>query len=173
MVTAERVVARLSAEHPNRDGAIPEITLVGSHFVNLRIAGCLVEYDTYAGLLGELNTYDRLQERYQRNPKSLDQFGKDACWDKLPKEARSDSKRVPEMKGIIPCSLFTNIRCASNVWTAQANAITIPQFGTIYLGEVLILRNSRRLTMLRVELGCPLAADTSSGTVEGDGYRIP
>jgi hypothetical protein len=77
------------------------------------------------------------------------------------------------MKGIIPCSLFTNIRCAGNIWTAQANAITIPQFGTIFLGEVLISRNSRRLTMLRVELGCPLAADTSSGSVEGDGHRIP
>ena len=44
VVTADRVVAQVSTEHP-REGYIPTITFLGSQFVNLRLAGQLVEVE--------------------------------------------------------------------------------------------------------------------------------
>lgn len=173
MVTADRVVARLSASHPNADNTVPEITLVGSHFVNLRIAGCLVHLDSYASLLNELDSNVKLVKRFAENPKSLTEFGNDAGWSKLPRESRTGDKDLPECKGVTPCSLFKNIRCSEGLWTAQANSIVVPQFGTVYLGEVLLSGMSRRLTMLRVDMGCPIKAQMSASIAEGDGHRVP
>lgn len=51
------------------------------------------------------------------------------------------------------------------------NSLYIPEFGSIYLGELIVSQESKRLTMLRVELGCSAQGSVSSGTVEGDGHQ--
>jgi len=45
----------------------------------------------------------------------------------------------------------------------------IPQFGTIHLGQVDIYSAKIILTMLRVELGCPIVATTTAGTTSTNG----
>jgi hypothetical protein len=50
--------------------------------------------------------------------------------------------------------------------------IRVPQFGTIYLGEVIVSPSQRRVSMLRVEMGSPdLATFTGpTGTSNGTGF---
>jgi hypothetical protein len=43
----------------------------------------------------------------------------------------------------------------------------IPQFGTVHLGEFYCYPNSRRLTMIRAELGCPFRGDAQACDAEG------
>jgi len=44
VVTADRVVAQISTEHP-LNGYVPKVTFLGTQFDNLRIAGCPVKVD--------------------------------------------------------------------------------------------------------------------------------
>ena len=46
------------------------------------------------------------------------------------------------------------------------NIVVIPDFGRLYFGELLISANSRRLTMLRLELGSDLGGFAAVGDVE-------
>jgi hypothetical protein len=68
------------------------------------------------------------------------------------KQARADRNETP------------NVHCTS--LAAKINAekgckISIPEFGTIYFAQVIMKPGYRRISMLRFELGCPIA-----GTVE-------
>jgi hypothetical protein len=49
------------------------------------------------------------------------------------------------------------------------HAVIVPDFGTIFFGELLITDQSRRLTMLRVELGSPVGGTVAAGEVETNG----
>jgi hypothetical protein len=53
------------------------------------------------------------------------------------------------------------------------NRIVWRGVGKIYLGELLVTDVSRRLTMLRVQLGSPVAGDVSAGEVETNGHTLP
>jgi hypothetical protein len=44
-----------------------------------------------------------------------------------------------------------------NVLKTYGNVIVVPQFGKIFLGEVILKKGTRQLTMLRLELGSPVA----------------
>ncbi|MGJ5818978.1 hypothetical protein [Paludibaculum fermentans] len=64
--------------------------------------------------------------------------------------------RPPEFKGMIVATIVTGIK-----WVGEplpdveicGNVIRWPGVGSIYLGELLIAKHSRRLTMFRMELG--------------------
>lgn len=100
---------------------------------------------------------------FQRNPTKqslIEYYGKTAsfrekfCW-----RVSSDSPkrlRPPEYKGIIIATVVTAIK-----WVGEplpgveicGNVIKWPGVGTIYLGELLISKHSRRLTMFRMQIG--------------------
>jgi hypothetical protein len=65
-----------------------------------------------------------------------------------------------ESKGTVLCSLV------------KAYSIHVPTVGTVVLGETLVSQYSRRLTMVRVELGSPVAGslEVASGEVNGSTY---
>lgn len=100
---------------------------------------------------------------FQRNPTKqslIEYYGKTAsfrekfCW-----RVSSDSPkrlRPPEFKGIIIATVVTAIK-----WVGEplpgveicGNVIKWPGVGMIYLGELLISKHSRRLTMFRMQIG--------------------
>ena len=52
IVTADRVVAQVSTEHPTA-GYVPSVSFLGTHFENLRIAGHAVNFQLDLNMLGE------------------------------------------------------------------------------------------------------------------------
>ena len=50
--------------------------------------------------------------------------------------------------------------------------IEVPDFGVVTLGEYVVAGDARRLTMLRVDMGSPVAGRFTAGAVEGDGHPI-
>src|SRR5437660_698835 len=62
IVTADRVVARLSSSHSERDEE-PKIVATGSHFVNLRVAGQAVEVKIDSDISHSLETYSDFRDR--------------------------------------------------------------------------------------------------------------
>jgi hypothetical protein len=53
------------------------------------------------------------------------------------------------------------------------NAVEIPELGRLYFGELLITRSSRRVTMLRLELGSPMGGDMSCCDYQDNGGWSP
>jgi hypothetical protein len=53
--------------------------------------------------------------------------------------------------------------------TIKQHAVTVPDFGKIFFGELLITDQSRRLTMLRLELGSPIGGSVACAEVENNG----
>jgi len=57
--------------------------------------------------------------------------------------------------------------------TIDGHTVTVPEFGTIYFGELLIASSERRLTMVRFELGSPVGGWVDSGDVGSNGSVYP
>jgi hypothetical protein len=53
------------------------------------------------------------------------------------------------------------------------NVVTVPNFGRIFFGEILITADARRLTMLRLELGSPDGGDAAFAEVDTNGIWSP
>ncbi len=74
---------------------------------------------------------------------------------------------------IIQGSLFEKVSATDKGLTVRGNVIDVPGFGRVVLGELFILRNERRLTMIRVELGCPVVGQVSVAYSHGNGTPFP
>jgi hypothetical protein len=161
VVTADLIVARLTSKHP-RDGAEPSIVPLGSYFENLRIAGCKVDVPLD-------------NDQFVRCPRYADMrrtIIEDA-------EARGRlSHGLPDLAaqppgGALLCSLASEVNVHCREVKADGHAIHVPHFGTVYLAEFLIMPYSRSITMLRVELGCSVEGQITSGGGTGNGQPYP
>src|SRR5271169_1653997 len=59
ILTADRVVAQISTEHPMKHGHVPKVTFLGTRFENLRIGGYPVEVELDLGICGNKPEGDR------------------------------------------------------------------------------------------------------------------
>jgi hypothetical protein len=148
VVTADRIVARLSSDHDpaKREG---HIIALGSRFENLRIAGCEAKIEIDHELLLKNKTYAELS----KNVASLKKSGRIA----------------DESNGVVVCSLVKNVDIKCPGVEVDGHVITVPQFGKIVLAELVSSHASKLICMIRFELGSPQSAQllASGGGVNG------
>jgi hypothetical protein len=133
VVTADRVVARLTSEHDGKEEG--HIIALGSKFENLRVSGCLVEVEFDHELFLKNKTYAALSKQLAALKKS--------------------GRMAEESNGVILCSLAKSVKVDCPGVDVHGHVITIPHFGKIYVGEVLAEPGYKRLSMLRFQLGSP------------------
>lgn len=185
IVTAERLVAQVSVEHP-ADGGPAAISFAGTRFEGLRLGGRDVCPALNANLLG--------------TAAEADNRGTGASWPTLLQSGREqarqivqgvtespdrnaynwvlqrygwmESKRQLQEDGCVLCSLVDGIEGPIPGKTF-GHFVEIPQFGRIFLGELLVFPHSIQLTMVRAELGCNVHAQVSASTVRTNGGTMP
>jgi hypothetical protein len=185
IVKAERVVAQLSVEYL-REGGFPRISLAGSHFDHLRIGG----YDAFPAMNPNLMDTGRDAETSRsRIPWSLFQKTGREQTGKLLKSIRGDKEayaarglaerfewmdrdRDLEDDGLVLCSLVDNVD-REIPGTSFCHVLEIPDFGRIFLGELLVSPASIQLTMVRAELGCNVQGQASCATGKVGGHMVP
>jgi hypothetical protein len=179
VVTCDRVVARVTTKFPGDRGEgaspPPETSIVprGSYYERLRIGNeffesleiadylCQPEYACWSGLL---NALESNETRTLLQPLSLPAPGPNG----KPAPLRYGGK-APGMLGF-----GVALRAPKNAGeVGDPLRIEVPQFGTVHLGEFFCYPDSRQLTMLRVELGCPVAGGLSLGIGSGGGTPYP
>jgi hypothetical protein len=132
VVTADRVVARLTSEQGPKDKE-GHIIALGSKFENLRISGCPVEVEFDHELFLKHKTFDALSKNLAGTKKS---------------------GKMPE-GGVILCTLVKSLKVNCPGVEVDGHVITVPHFGKIYVGELLVEHRFKRLSMLHLQLGSP------------------
>jgi hypothetical protein len=185
VLTADRVVAQISTEHPvwdDRGLQVPAVTFLGTRFENLRIDGHEVELETQFDILGagpKNNTpYHEDEQVIRRAFKHYDALPDWA------KDKQHGWHQVPggQRYGDLKCSLVAHIDKKRG--TPKGHVIDLPHFGKIFLAELTVNRQKAEpssngqpnpetyyfhLEMVRVELGCLAQGSATIVTADSNG----
>ncbi len=164
VVTADRVVARIASSHPV-DEREPHITVLGSYFENLRIAGCRVNVEFDTELFQRIDTFEKLRKELDSNKR----FRKMA----LDPYHTGQVQKSPGECGIVLCSLVKDMEVSCPGVTQEGHVFTVPEFGKVFVAEVVAENSHRILTMLRFELGSPGGGTGTAGQAQANGKTIP
>jgi hypothetical protein len=161
IVTADRMVAQVSTEHPMVDGHFPHVTFLGTQFDNLRVSGIPLKFTLNYGICGpkpagDLSFLDDLTFLKTVKEQTEQIFKADG----LPKDVKdSYHKRLEDLRKLsdnggskcsgkpdqapsVICSLVTDIDKSIEKAIAgvkvYGHVLLIPDFGTVSLGEVTV-----------------------------------
>jgi hypothetical protein len=164
VVTADTVVARVASTQKLGDPE-PLITVLGSKIENLRIAGREVELDLADELFLELKTFSSI----------IDAFAANADFRRMAADPAIAGKPTTpiEANGALLCSLVKDMSVKTPAITPKGHAFEVREFGMVYVGEVFAQYGKRTVTMLRVELGCPVVGTVIAAQTVGNGTHWP
>ena len=181
VLLADSFTAHLTSRHP-ASGGPPKIIPQGSFFDNLQIAGRKIELESRVDEYGKLDTLEQLRQHYKADAGFRDRFLKEAYvgnesalhhkqhkyfpWRNVKNTAELPVSNATEVT-IVP--LFIVLNRSAPGFQVNGNTITVENFGTIVLGELVIGGYERRLTMLHVDLGSPTEGTVSCCSVVGNG----
>jgi len=193
MITADAVIGRLSSKHDSKGEA--KIIPLGSSFVNLKIAGKPVDVELIDDLFSQHPTHSALMDHFNGKCKDKDGCAEFETADELRYEWGHRTSSIPsslEEKLMVPikpgwrltsdgqlhCSLVRHVHELSpsgsvRNTTPYCHAIKIPQVGRLYLGEMSSSTNTKRLTMMRLELGSPVVGRLAVAGPETNGKWYP
>jgi hypothetical protein len=180
VVTADRITGQVSLFHPYDHGPI-QVSLLGSHFVNLKVNGFLVSpkldrrmfgagregaHKTDSPLLADLVNEAEIQYKDSEATRKhlLEKLGE--------RFAYPDPKAQLERTGHALCTIVKSVE-AEGVTEGYGNVIHLPDFGNIFLGELHISHFDASLTMLRVEMGCMAEGTLSASSARPNGSWVP
>lgn len=165
VVTADRIVARLSSSFDPSGDQEPRILIIGSRFENLRIAGHRVDVELHHELALKLDTFEAVRK----------EFASSADFRKMAEDP-FDRAKLPnkiESHGVAHCSLVKDVQPAKCPGVARhghyGHVLEIPEFGKIYLAEILFQHGRKTLTMLRLELGSPNGGAMTVAAADSNG----
>ncbi len=181
VVTADRVVAQVSTEHP-LEGCVPEVTFLGTRFDNLRIAGHPVRLDLdlefFGAKPGNDDSWSKSNGLRERVAAQYDNIRRQA---NLPAEIAERYNRVPSNpvpQEPIECSLVQRAE-GSYPGRTFGHVIDIPHFGRVYLATVRLIEIPEpaagtvstliRLTMIEAKMGCIANGSASGGNTITNG----
>jgi hypothetical protein len=149
MVQADLVVARVTSKHEEGKPE-GEITFAGSMIRNLTIAGETVNVALDPTPFSENPTFTDFVNHCRKKSGTANA------------RVDEDTATASLVSGEVGCRAGR---------TLHGYVVVIPEFGKIYVAQVLMRRGYRLLSMLRFELGCPLAGSLEAcggGTNGGD-----
>ncbi len=151
IVTADRIVARLASRHDVHEPE-PRILPLGSYIEGLRIAGIPVGIEWDVDRYCQLDTHTKVVA------------------DTRPADGNG---AVPERAGCIPASLVRKLTASAGCLETRGDAIYVPLFGKVVIGQILIEGNARQLTMLQVYPECAVALACTAGSGQTNGQPVP
>jgi hypothetical protein len=185
VVTAERIVAQISVQHP-ADGGSPQISFAGSHFEQLKIAGSNASPAMNSGFQapgrgagGARKPIDwaLFQETASQQAAKLVKGievddDRDAFRSLTERYGWLASKRKPGAHECVLCSLVDGVDRAIP-GKSFCHVVHIPHFGKIVLGEIVAFPASVQLSMIRAELGCATHGAMTAASAKANGGTVP
>jgi hypothetical protein len=146
------------------------------HLVNTSLERVQVGHSVLkVGLLMDFfNQHDTMKSLQEGFPKLPDSH-KESFFSTGPSEGAHPAT-LPESGAVIFATIVEKLEWQGEPYpgaTIQGNALTIPDFGTAFFGELLIAEYSRRLTMIRFQLGSEKGGGSSAAEIEVVGSTWP
>jgi len=176
IVTADRIVAQISIEHPV-DGGDPVFTFTGSRFEGLKIGGQDASLTLNSSLLNSgagtsTITWSLFQKtgRLQaaKLVKSAQSSGSAYQW-VVDRYGWIAPAKAP---GSILCSLVDGV-APSVPGKSFGHVMDIPSFGKVIFGEIMAFPASVHLSMIRAELGSPTSGGMNAAHGVVNGNTVP
>jgi hypothetical protein len=164
VLTADRLVARISLYHlfeGEEKEKESHFSFVGTKFENLRVAGYPVEVELNERLFAHLGTHEKVKKELETD-NEFKKMAEDPFKTGRPRKLGDDY-------GEILCSLVKGMKTSAPGVKSQGHTLAVDHFGKIFVAETLLGRCKRTLTMLRLELGSPVAGSSAAGQVVGNG----
>jgi hypothetical protein len=184
ILTADKIVSQIIAHHPPK-GYEPKVSFLGTRIENLRVSGCPVEVkldyelcnlsgdkypekscfhdDKFLKAVGEQRGRmkdDKVLPAWTKNRQIPEWVHGRYAWD------NSEADRLK--KGFVLCSLVKEIR-GEFPGRVFGHVLEIPEFGKVFLEELIVDNNSFRVIGMRLELGCAShgTGSFSAASIEG------
>jgi hypothetical protein len=164
VVTADRLVTRIASNH-KADEPESRITVFGSRIENLTIAGCKIPVEFDDDLFLKLDTFEALRKEFDSNAGFRKMAGDPFQPGQTPKTIKAH--------GVLLCSLVKDMKAACPGVKRFGHAFEIPEFGRVFVGEMVAQHGKRMVTMLRFDLGCPVQGMFAASQGIGNGTTWP
>ncbi|HWA93169.1 MAG TPA: hypothetical protein VG844_01110 [Terracidiphilus sp.] len=187
VVTADRIVAQISTEHP-LEGYVPKVTYLGTRYENFCIAGDPICVDLDLNFFGGKPADDM---PYTRHPKFLENVAKhcDAVHGRgnLPAKLAGRYNQIPRDKENVErveCSLVNKID-GVRAGSVYGNVIDVPDFGLIHLAGVSLMQSNFlpgagipqqttiQMTMVEIQMGCIAGGKVTASDTIINGHTKP
>jgi hypothetical protein len=92
------------------------------------------------------------------------------------KEGLEKVTSFPEVNGIVKVTIVQSLEWVGKphpTATIHGHVVEVPNFGKLYFGEMFITGDSRRLTMVRFQLGSPVGGEVVACDGETNGETYP
>ena len=110
-------------------------------------------------------TLAQFEQEYQKNESFFKKY--QACL-RHPHGAPKFGAPLPRTPGgFVAASFVRGLNWSGQ--SIQGNVLSLKGFGSIYFGEVLLNDNNRRITMVRLEMGCAGQATAAAGEADPNG----
>ena len=190
VVTADRIVAQVSTEHP-LEGYVPRVTFLGTRFEGLKIAGVpitpAIDLDFCAAYPGINTLYLEDSTFRAKVEKHRSTLGSDADVRKPYSGTMPDSTKLheqweayvkkggPRPDAFVTTSLVNSVGTPEGKlpWTPHGNALVVPDFGKIFFGELQVECDTFRFSMIRLDMGCVAAGNGTVTTYSVNGTTRP
>ncbi len=152
-------------------GEQPVIRLEGNRLEGVRIDDSLLKITLAEGFYQECDTHAKLAKKHAKGlaPHHASLL--------LPLEEGGDPLTTfPEANGIVKCTIVQEITwdgAPHPTATIHGHVVRVPNFGKIYFGEMFITGDSRRLTMVRFQLGSDDGGEVTAGEGQSNGGIWP
>ena len=194
MFKADQIVTQITSEHEPSSNPEASIITTGSHFDNLKIAGHPATIEMAHDVFHQFPTFQQCSDAWSGTGKSK---GKPADKKTLREALMGNGLPDPptsgypehlknvydgfqgqdkekKLRSTVLCSFVKNVTGISGGGIQPwGPIIKIPQFGTIYLGEVILSHGRRRVNMFRLQLGSPQSGGTTGGSGDSNGTTFP
>jgi hypothetical protein len=175
-VAIGRLSARLQSTHPGglASGSQPTFLLERTFIEGLTIDGSMLRVHLNIPGHNADGTFDKVakrREELRRGPGTDDRPTAEQL-----RHLDVDSKEAGSSGSAIPVTILDKFE-----WVGEpsprakisGHTVHVKDFGTIFFGEMLITGNTRRLTMVRMQLGSPESGSVAFGEVETNGSWYP
>lgn len=178
---ADTIASRLVVTHP-RERRYPTVNFVGSQIENLTVAGSKVDIDFDLGQFSRGSEHGHVGdcpwaeersfvERATEQHRAMVGMSGAPDW-MLQRFGWMCNAEGPQQRGYVLCSLVKGLRVTPPNLTF-GHVLHVPDFGNLFLGELLVYQHSYRLTMLRAELGCAAEGVVSFASDGSNGSPMP
>lgn len=150
-----------------------EFRSLTAEFRQVRVDGVGLAVKTDSRTFTENSTFGKLAQAYAESGEFRERF---ARFLQSPKRINPKRRRIPASKGLIYTTVVSALEWEGTPPAGtriDQNRLHVEGFGSVFFGELLIEEDSRRLTLIRFELGSPTGGDGSAAEVQTNGSSWP